>query len=554
MDKCILEVDATLQNLKNTPGKTFFRSISDVLSGKVKTFAAGEHQSDEHYNIIFDVNQPGTSIGRQHNIKAGVYKYPEDPEAGESFAREQQNIREQERVMADNPMDFNQEPASDDDDDASDDGVGSARTSKKHCCGFANNNKGKHPVPTSHAGAHTKKQCDSTDSVVSRNLLDNMFGFMQTSATRQFDERDKQAELVAERYKAELVAERYKAELVAERYKAELVAERASMAVKIAEGVQAARNDMALIHRGEIAAKDIELKDELVARDAAHKAERIRNAQAAIEAKDKEMAAKNAEFKAAIAAKDKEMAAKTVEFKAAIVAKDTEMAAKNVELETTRAKLNEATAKNDLLAATEVLINAEKGKMERSKSEFAENVRILQAERESFVRHLETASADLKERTDAAALKEIDLDASKAALDIRKAALNIRDENITRQEREDGNPVSQRKTFMFAYIGTRFDPSKFNELNTAVQIAKVRGCADGVMGYCVVTLAIEKRFSMVERLLDVYCERFGPTAYASLQTKEKISQVCNTELAVRRALEAGTAWEWAAAAPLPPAV
>ena len=58
-------------------------------------------------------------------------------------SREEQDIHEQERVMAENPRDFNQEPASDDDD------VESARTSKKHCGGFANSNKGKHPAPTS---------------------------------------------------------------------------------------------------------------------------------------------------------------------------------------------------------------------------------------------------------------------------------------------------------------------------------------------------------------------------------------------------------------------
>jgi len=63
--------------MNNTPGKTYFQSISNVLSGKVKTFAVGEHQADEHYNVIFDVSQPGTSIGRKHNIKPGVYKYCE---------------------------------------------------------------------------------------------------------------------------------------------------------------------------------------------------------------------------------------------------------------------------------------------------------------------------------------------------------------------------------------------------------------------------------------------------------------------------------------------
>ena len=902
VDKCVSDVDGMLQDINNTPGKTYFRSISNVLSGKVKTFAAGEHQSDEHYNIIFDVNQPGTSIGRQHNTKPGVYKYPEDPEAEESFALEQQDIREQERVMAEIPSDFNQEPASNDDDDASDDGVGSVRTSKKHCGGFVNNNKGKHPVPTSHAGAHAKKQCDSTDSVVSRNLLDNMFGFMQTAATRQFDERDKQAELVAERYKAELVAERYRAELVAER---------AFMAVKIAEGVQAAlkaRSDeytaeldarvkAALGARDaehetvleardkewetKLAAKDTKLEEELKARDAKHKteldarakaaieasnnklkgameaknkewetklaakdtelqealdakdnehkalteyheaihrhdlAEQMRDAQAAIEARDAEhkaaleakdeelnteMAAKDDQLEAAlkarndehkteldaaarvkaaleaknqewetrlkevisakdtalnaaadatkqlqalgpstanfrdamlaakeaswkqqlseaidkmdtalhaaedaknhahrveedaktharrveeeasqrirelahqleartaentrlkasiaskdallvaknnllltqtlpatditkahlleqnaaqdvslralladyntvasklrdalqqleakhvesrglsdalaaakaesdtfkrqalaeasaealrvmaIAAKDKGMAAKTVEFKAA---EDKEMAAKNVELETTRVKLNEATAKNDLLAANELLINAEKAELQKSKSEFAKTVRILQTERESFRSHLETANADLKERTEAAALKETALNALNTDLDIRRAALNTREQSITWREREDEdrNLKAQRKVFTFTYMpGARFDPSEFNALDAAVQIDKAQGCTNGIVEYCVVTLAMGKRFKVFERLLDRYYARDRTSIYGSLYAKENIGHVSTTELAVRQALEAGTAWEWAAAAPPVPAV
>jgi len=61
-------------------------------------------------------------------------------------SREEQDIHEQERVMVENPRGFNQEPASDD--DAGDNGIRSVRTSKKHCGGFVNNNKGKHPATT----------------------------------------------------------------------------------------------------------------------------------------------------------------------------------------------------------------------------------------------------------------------------------------------------------------------------------------------------------------------------------------------------------------------
>ena len=132
VDNCICSLDKMLQNLPcNTQGTTLFMSISDILSGKVKTFAAGENLVDEHYNVIFDTRQPGTSIGRKHNIRPGVYKYPEDPVPEDSFASEQEDIRVQERVMAENPRDFNQEPAYDTGDD--DDAGGSAQMPRGRC-------------------------------------------------------------------------------------------------------------------------------------------------------------------------------------------------------------------------------------------------------------------------------------------------------------------------------------------------------------------------------------------------------------------------------------
>ena len=135
VDNCICSLDKMLQNLPcNTQGTTLFMSISDILSGKVKTFAAGENLVDEHYNVIFDTRQPGTLIGRKHNIRPGVYKYPEDPVPEDSFASEQEDIRVQERVMAENPRDFNQEPAYDTGDD--DDAGGSAQMPRGRCDEF----------------------------------------------------------------------------------------------------------------------------------------------------------------------------------------------------------------------------------------------------------------------------------------------------------------------------------------------------------------------------------------------------------------------------------
>jgi hypothetical protein len=294
-------------------------------------------------------------------------------------------------------------------------------------------------------------------------------------------------------------------------------------------------------------AKDRNLKNAMEAKDNARRVERFRDAQAAMKAKDEEIVAKNAEHKAELDARIDELTRYLEDMHRCELAEHVRdaqaaIAAKNKEFETMSTKLNEATAKNDLLAAKEVLINAEKVELERSKSEFAKTVGILQTERESFRCHLEAADADLKERTDAAALKEMVLDAS-------KTALNTRNKNITRREREDEDRSlkSQRKMFTFAYIGTRFDPSEFNALDTAVQIAKAQGCVNGITEFCVVTLLMEKRFKVVQKLLDMYFERDVATGYMRLKTKEKCGPICTTELAVRGALEAGTAWEWAPA-------
>ena len=102
--------------------------------------------------------------------------------------------------------------------------------------------------------------------------------------------------------------------------------------------------------------------------------------------------------------------------------------------------------------------------------------------------------------------------------------------------------------------GARFDPSEFNALDAAVQINKAQGCTNGIVEYCVVTLAMGKRLKVIERLLDRYYARDRTSIYGSLYAKENIGHVSTTELAVSRALEAGTAWEWAAAAPPVPAV
>ena len=56
LDKDIVSLDSMMSR---GSGKTKFRSISDVLSGKIKTFAAGEHGLDEHFKVLFSIDSPG---------------------------------------------------------------------------------------------------------------------------------------------------------------------------------------------------------------------------------------------------------------------------------------------------------------------------------------------------------------------------------------------------------------------------------------------------------------------------------------------------------------
>ena len=116
----------------------------------LKTAKAGSSKKDETYkDSQAHVHVVEASMSDKGKKRAAMQSPTPVRSQQSSLDREADDLHVQERVMAENPRDFNQKPASDDDDDASDDGVGSARTSKKHSGGFVNNNKGKHPTPTS---------------------------------------------------------------------------------------------------------------------------------------------------------------------------------------------------------------------------------------------------------------------------------------------------------------------------------------------------------------------------------------------------------------------
>ena len=118
MDKCICKVDASLQNAHKIPGKTFFKSISPLFSGKVCTFSgfdAGQDKNvDEHYRAIFNVAKNGGAIGRKHYIWPDVEQYPRIQTQQTTLAQEQAEIRVNELAYQENPSAYGSLPPSDD--------------------------------------------------------------------------------------------------------------------------------------------------------------------------------------------------------------------------------------------------------------------------------------------------------------------------------------------------------------------------------------------------------------------------------------------------------
>lgn len=80
LDKAICDLDFMLS--KSRPG-TRFVSISNVLGCKIKTFAKGEHATDEHFRAIFISNRPGG--GRILEVQCGVCQWsPDSPQHDDS--------------------------------------------------------------------------------------------------------------------------------------------------------------------------------------------------------------------------------------------------------------------------------------------------------------------------------------------------------------------------------------------------------------------------------------------------------------------------------------
>jgi len=104
LDKNIVSLDKMISKHATTS----FVSISNVLSGKIKTFQRGEHSIDEHYNAIFSNRVPG---GRQrYELHPGVKTWtPEtirNEDALAQSARQEDDMSVQAHAMEEDPSAF----------------------------------------------------------------------------------------------------------------------------------------------------------------------------------------------------------------------------------------------------------------------------------------------------------------------------------------------------------------------------------------------------------------------------------------------------------------
>ena len=104
LDKAIVSLDKSISK----PGITSFVSISDILSGKVKTFQAGEHSIDEHYIVLFA--NKFTGAGQKPEPRAGVKTWTPETARNEDAlaqsARQENDMKVQGQAMEEDPSAF----------------------------------------------------------------------------------------------------------------------------------------------------------------------------------------------------------------------------------------------------------------------------------------------------------------------------------------------------------------------------------------------------------------------------------------------------------------
>jgi hypothetical protein len=107
LDNALADLDAAI-NMGSGGTGTNFVSVSSVLSGKIKTFSAGEHARDEHFKAIFLSDNPGG--GRKLSICPGVEIWTplleEEVRMEEDEQGAMEDVRVQYEVMRQDPSAF----------------------------------------------------------------------------------------------------------------------------------------------------------------------------------------------------------------------------------------------------------------------------------------------------------------------------------------------------------------------------------------------------------------------------------------------------------------
>jgi hypothetical protein len=107
LDNAIVDLDSAI-NMGTGGTGTNFVAVSGVLSGKIKTFATGEHARDEHFKALFISDNPGG--GRKLSVCLGVELWSpmaeEDARAEEDERTGIEDVRVQQEVMRQNPDAF----------------------------------------------------------------------------------------------------------------------------------------------------------------------------------------------------------------------------------------------------------------------------------------------------------------------------------------------------------------------------------------------------------------------------------------------------------------
>jgi hypothetical protein len=96
LDNALVDLDAAI-NMGSGGTGTNFVSVSVMLSGKIKTFSAGEHARDEHFKAIFLSDNPGG--GRKLSICPDVEIWTPLLEEEARMEEDEQGVLEDVRVQ-----------------------------------------------------------------------------------------------------------------------------------------------------------------------------------------------------------------------------------------------------------------------------------------------------------------------------------------------------------------------------------------------------------------------------------------------------------------------